>query len=332
MKRIYLLHLLLIVVLLLLSLGCTNLFTTTTTTSTNQSITTTTEYEVAYYNPNRAGVEELLNIEVAIDKNSPYNGINICIDKNHIYLYYNNRVVKFDSEDLSSDYSEILINYYDDLSVDTRLYRYVESNMAINNSKIVMIFNFIDIEVSSSKFTKYLQMDSDGNNRQLLNCFNEAGYIRSIEYNAIDDKLMLFDKYGDSNSSFKVFEYSYSYNSSTETYTYNGNYYWSAHQIGMAYHSDYKFGFNGDIVYIFCTKLRENSNEYVQFLSKYGYNYSNNYINCSSLLKDISLRYLDFSGNSLSSFTIDGECLWLLSKGHWSNAGYRYQILKVKPL
>ena len=297
------------------------------------------------YSPKKAGVEVLLNETFYFNDNEYYPKMST--DENFVYVFLENKIIKLNKNNLTIN-SEILIDPIIDLSVDMDTYKYVKDGvygvyggyggyagygiyklgtyggyagygMITHNNKIVIYNHFVIMKDDKiiDTMIKYLQMDKDGNNKKLLT-FNEVGFVIAIDYNVINEKVMMFSIPDGKN---KRIVYEYSYNNATELYTFDNSYDcgWDTNR------------YNGCITW--GIYQRTGVHGFYGQLYKYRYEYGDGYyIIKRPEIKDIKTHYLHVG--MLSDIAIDGDYLWLLSEGWWdkTTSSYCCQLMKVKPL
>ncbi len=259
------------------------------------------------YDPEKAGVDVLLNKQVKLDSSlSPM----LAKDGNCIYLFDGYKIFVLNSDlNLSNT---ITIDIVIDLSVDISTYEYLSYGIIAHNDKIVTYSRFIIRDSNNtivSSQTKYLQINSDSSGKKLVE-FNDINNVTEITYNSETQKIMIFGL--DSGS---YLDGEYVYDDITDTYVYSNIYYRTG-----------RFGakFNSSIVWYedFPTPSSYCS------MTKHSYQYDGSLLSINnSVLKRIGLNYLHFT--NMSDFVIDGEYLWLLSKKEDDN---KYKIMKVEPL
>lgn len=210
-----------------------------------------------------------------------------------------------------SIHNKIIIDASTDLSVDTSTYNYSTkrfSNGLITHNDKIVIYNYFNNNIVVSPLLKYLQMDKDGSNKQLLT-FNEINDIQSITYNSSNSKIMIFGQVNDAE---------YIYDNGTKLYIFDNTY----NYVGYNWNIIGK-RFDSNIVW----QKEEIDPVGASSLSKYNNEYNNGRLIISEQkLKEIYLHKLNFH---ISDFIIDGEYLWLLSE---RTGDGKYKLMKVKPL
>ncbi len=338
MKKIYFLYIALIISLLFLLSGC------------YPPVIPEGDDKYSEYSPEKAGVEVLLDEIIPINMPNPPDSPLFSKCDTYIYLFFENKILKFEINNLSTIHSEISIDHSSDLSVDTTIYKYERSGMITHNNKIVLNIHFSKIDAVDSKLTKYLQMDRDGNNKKLVT-FNESAIISYTHYNDSNGKIMLLSRQD------IILEYTYD-ESMAEPYTLEETYEWDGSMASVRgifnenlfYHSFDSFGgytFHFSYMPVPTANYIESSEDraiappeilYMQpslppptaYLYIYEYDYTTS-SKPSKLLKTIDLGYLNIF--EVSDIAIDGEYIWVLSKRtHNNTIGNYFKIVKIKPL